>query len=146
MKVKILIVDDEIEICKMLSRHFRYIGYEVDTASNGIEATEKLAQSSFQVVISDIVMPKMDGVGLLRVLKKQYPMIHIIMITGYVTLEHALSCMRLGADTCVFKPLEDVTELEDAVVNAVNALKRWQEKLKMLKAMNPAVPGGLHGR
>lgn len=146
MKVKILIVDDEIAICEMLSRHFRYIGYEVDMASNGAEAMEKLAQSSFQVVISDIVMPKMDGVELLRALKKQYPMIHIIMITGYVTLKNALSCMRLGADTCVFKPLEDLTELEDAVVNAVNALKQWQEKLIMLKAMNPAVSGGLHGR
>ena len=146
MKVKILIVDDEIEICEMLSRHFRYIGYEVDMAFNGVEAMEKLAQSSFQVVISDIVMPKMDGVELLRALKKQYPMIHIIMITGYVTLENALSCMRLGADTCVFKPLEDLTELENVVVNAVNALKQWQEKLKMLKAMNPTVSGSLHGR
>lgn len=146
MKAKILIVDDEIEICEMLSRHFRYVGYDVDTAFNGIEAMEKLAENSFQVVISDIVMPKMNGVELLRAVKKQYPMIHIVMITGYVTLENALSCMRLGADTCVFKPLEDLTELEDAVAGAVNVLKQWQEKLKMLKAMNPTVAGGRHGR
>ena len=145
MKVKILIVDDEIEICNMLSRHFRYIGYEVDTASNGAEAIEKLDKSNFRVVISDIIMPKMDGVELLRAIKKEYPMAHVIMMTGYVTLENGLSCMRHGADTCVFKPLEDLTELEDAVVSAVNALKQWQEKLKMLKTMNPVVPGGRHG-
>jgi len=145
MKVKLLIVDDEIEICEMLSRHFRYIGYDVDTASNGVEALEKLSQSSFQVVISDIVMPKSDGVELLRAIKKQYPMVHTVMITGYVTLENALACMRLGADTCVFKPLEDLTELEDAVASAVKALKQWQEKLKMLKAMNPTVSGAYHG-
>ncbi len=137
-------MDDEIEICNMLSRHFRYIGYEVDTASNGVEALEKLAVSSFQVVISDIVMPKMDGVELLRAIKKQYPMIHIVMITGYVTLENAFSCLRHGADTCVFKPLEDMSELENAVASAIKALKQWQEKLKMLKAMNPA--GCYHGK
>lgn len=146
MKVKILVVDDEIEICQMLSRHFSYIGYEVDSASNGFEAMEKLAESSVQVVISDIVMPKMDGVKLLRAIKNHYPMIHTIMITGYVTLDNALSCMRLGADTCVFKPFEDLTELEDAVANAVKALKQWKKKLKMLKTMNPEIQGACNGR
>jgi len=144
VKVRILIVDDEVEICEMLSRHFRYIGYDVETANDGRQAMEKLAESIFQVVISDIVMPKMDGVELLRTIGKQFPMIHVVMITGYVTLDNALSCMRLGADTCVFKPLEDLTELEDAVTNAVSALKLWQEKLKMLRTMNP-IAGGRHG-
>ena len=144
MKVRILIVDDEVEICEMLSRHFRYIGYDVETANDGRQAMEKLAESIFQVVISDIVMPKMDGVELLRTIGKQFPMIHVVMITGYVTLDNALSCMRLGADTCVFKPLEDLTELEDAVTNAVSALKLWQKKLKMLRTMNP-IAGGRHG-
>ena len=146
MKVKILIVDDELEICNMLSRHFRYLGYHVDTAANGLEAMEKLGASSLQVVISDIVMPKMDGIELLRAMQKQYPMVHTIMITGYVTLENALACMRLGADTCVFKPLEDLSELEQAVQQAVMSLKHWQEKLKMLRAMNPTVSGDCHGR
>ena len=145
MKVKILVVDDEIEICEMLSRHFRYIGYEVDTANNGVEALKKLEKNNFQVVISDIVMPKMDGVDLLRAIKKECPMVHVIMITGYVTLENALSCMRHGADTCVFKPLEDMADLEDAVASAVHALKQWQEKLKILKLMNPVVSGDNHG-
>ena len=90
-------------------------------------------------------MPRMNGVELLRIVRQQYPMIHSIMVTGYVTLDNALSCMRLGADTCVFKPLEDLTELEQAVEFAVNRLKRWQEKLKMLQAMNPALSGETHG-
>jgi DNA-binding NtrC family response regulator len=68
------------------------------------------------------------------------------MITGYMTLENALGCMRHGADTCVFKPLEDLTELEEAVEFAVGRLKRWQDKLRMLQAMNPAVSGELNGR
>jgi CheY-like chemotaxis protein len=146
VKARLLIVDDEPEICEMLSRHFRYIGFHVDTASDGIEALEKLAKARTEVIISDIVMPQMDGVELLRTIQQQYPMIHTIMITGYVTLENALACMRHGADTCVFKPLEDLTELEEAVEFAVGRLKRWHEKLRMLQAMNPAVSGDPHGR
>ena len=146
MKARLLIVDDEPEICEMLSRHFRYLGFHVDTASDGIEALEKLAKARTEVIISDIVMPQMDGVELLRTIRQQYPMIHTIMITGYVTLENALACMRHGADTCVFKPLEDLTELEEAVEFAVGRLKRWHEKLRMLQAMNPAVSGDPHGR
>ena len=146
MNARLLIVDDEAEIREMLSRHFRYLGFQVDTACDGIEAMEKLGQARTEVVISDIVMPRMDGVELLRAVRQQYPMIHTIMITGYMTLENALGCMRHGADTCVFKPLEDLTELEEAVEFAVGRLKRWQDKLKMLQAMNPAVSGGPHGR
>lgn len=145
MSAKLLIVDDEQEIRDMLSRHFQYLGFQVETACDGIEAIEKLAQERTEVIISDIVMPRMNGVELLRIVRQQYPMIHSIMVTGYVTLDNALSCMRLGADTCVFKPLEDLTELEQAVEFAVNRLKRWQEKLKMLQAMNPALSGETHG-
>lgn len=146
MKSRILIVDDEVEICYMLSRHFRYLGYEVDTAMDGLAALDKLAKSSFQVVILDIVMPKVNGVDILRTIKQQYPMIHVVMITGYVTLENALSCMRLGADTCVFKPLEDLTELQQAIANAVQSLKLWQEKLKTLQAMSPKYVGETYGK
>ena len=145
MKVKLLIVDDEAEICDMLSRHFRYQGYDVETAENGIEALEILDQASYQVVISDIAMPKMTGVQLLEAIRQQHPMIHCIMMTGFVTLENALACMQQGADTCIFKPFESLVELQSAVEDAVRALKRWQEKLKMLQAMNPTLKGGRHG-
>ncbi len=146
MKSRILIVDDEVEICYMLSRHFRYLGYEVDTAMDGTMALEKLARSSFQVVILDIVMPKTNGVDVLRTIKQQYPMVHVVMITGYVTLENALACMRLGADTCVFKPLEDLTELQQAIADAVKSLKSWQEKLKTLQVMSPKYAGDVYGK
>ena len=146
MKARLLIVDDEAEIRDMLSRHFRYLGFQVDTACDGIEAMQKLARTRTEVVISDIVVPRMDGVELLRTARRQYPMIRFIMITGYVTMENALACMRHGADTCVFKPIEDLVELEEAVEFAVVWLKRWQKKLKMLQEMYPAVSGGTYGR
>lgn len=138
MKARILIVDDEQCILKALSRHFRYLRYDIDTANNGQEALDKLADSKFDVVISDIQMPVMSGVDLLRRIRKEYPMIRTIMTTGYVTLENGLACLRQGADTVIFKPIEDLTELEEAVKNAVRYLEHWQEKLKMLRELKRA--------
>ena len=62
----ILIVDDEVEIQQMLARHFTYLGYAVVTASNGVEALQKLGKQKFDILISDIMMPEMTGVELLR--------------------------------------------------------------------------------
>lgn len=136
MKVKLLVVDDEADIREMLSRHFRYQGYDVETAEDGVVALEKLDQANYQVVISDIMMPRMTGVQLLEAIRQQHPMVHVVMMTGYVTLENALACMQQGADTCIFKPIEDMAELQTAVEEAVARLKNWQQKLKMLKGMS----------
>ncbi len=144
MKVRLLIVDDEADIRNMLSRHFRDHGYDVGVAEDGVVALELLEQASYQVVISDIAMPQMTGVQLLETIRQQYPMIHIIMMTGYVTLEKVLACMRQGADTCILKPIENLVEMQTAVEDAVHSLKRWQEKLKVLQAMNPTIREGLH--
>ena len=135
MSARILIVDDEVEICEMLSRHFEFLGYDVDSAAGAGEALEKLQAQRTEVVISDIVMPGINGVDLLKIIRNLYPMTHVIMITGYVTLDNALACMRRGADTCVFKPLADLGELEEAVGRAIKDLRRWQEKFHLLRSI-----------
>ena len=119
----------------MLSRHFRMLGYSAVVAGGVNEALSLLAERSFDVVISDIMMPGMSGVELLREISHQYPMTRVIMITGYVTLENALACMRLHADTCVFKPLSDLAELEGAVEKAMEALESWRLKFLELQGM-----------
>jgi len=133
--MKILIVDDEKEIRKMLKRHYTFKGFHVETANNGVHALEILDSQRIDIVISDIMMPEMDGIELLRNIRSQYPMIRPIMITGYVTLQNAMAAMRLQAETCIFKPLEDLSELDDAVHLAGNRLKNWQEKFRILKGM-----------
>jgi CheY-like chemotaxis protein len=80
-------------------------------------------------------MPVMDGIELLRAVRRDYPMIHTIMITGYVTMENVLACMRHGADTLVFKPLEDLALLDQAIVHAVESIKHWTELMKELHGM-----------
>jgi len=134
-KPKLLIVDDEADIANTLASHFSFCGYETDTASNGKEALRKLAVNSVEVVITDIKMPEMDGIDLLREIKLLYPMIRVIVITGYVSLENFFAVFRHGADRCCFKPLNDLTELDAAVERAIDDLKTWQRKLKELNRL-----------
>ena len=142
MKIRLLVVDDDSGIRDVISRHFRFLGFEVEVAESGNEALEKMGTAKMDIVISDIVMPGMDGVEFLRAIKTQYPMTHVIMITGYVSLDNALTCMRLGADTAIFKPIEDFAELEEAVQNAVRSVKTWLNILNRLREMKPEVVEG----
>ena len=137
MSVRILIVDDEEEIRNMLDRHFSLMDYTVETAGNGKEALDVLNNKRIDIVITDILMPEMNGIELLEYLHDDLPMVHAIVITGYVTLENALACMRLGARSFIFKPLQDLEELEEAVKASEKALRTWQAKLRQLRGMKP---------
>lgn len=143
MALKLMIVDDELEIREMLSRHFRFQGYDVKTAQHGKEALEIISETKIDIVISDIRMPIMDGVDLCRKLRADYPMTRVIMITGYVTLENAMACMRQGADNCVFKPFQDLKELESAVERSAQTIGIWVGILKELAGAKKN--GALHG-
>ena len=134
-KPKVLIVDDEADIADTLASHFKFIGYDTDTAANGKEALAKLGVDGAEVVITDIKMPVMDGIDLIREIKLLYPMIRVVVITGHVTLENLFAVFRLGADRCCFKPLVDLAELDTAVARAVDDLKTWQLKLKELNSL-----------
>jgi DNA-binding NtrC family response regulator len=139
MDKTLLVVDDEPDIQDALFRHFRFLGYNVFRAHSGREALDVLAGNRISVLISDIRLKEeeMSGVELLKTVKREYPMVHVVMITGYVTQDNVLSCMRHGADTCVFKPWPDLTELERAVNDAVTSIRTWKQKLHQLHDMKP---------
>ncbi|MBD3316835.1 MAG: response regulator [Chitinivibrionales bacterium] len=136
-KGNLLIVDDEEDIRTSLRRHFSFLGYRVSVAEGGAEALEILEQERIDVVVSDIMMPGMDGSELLKAIKKDWPTIRVVIITGYVTLGNLLEVFRHGAETCVYKPLSDLSELEGAIERSFETLRIWQRKLKELKAMDP---------
>ena len=138
MAINLLVVDDEESISDMLARHFTLMDYDVTTASNGKEALEVLSRKRIDIVITDILMPEMNGIEFLERLRIDSPMVCAIVITGYVTLENALNCMQLGAENFIFKPLEDLTELEEAVKKAELRLKTWQRKLRELRGLKSA--------
>ena len=135
MKGNLLIVDDEAEIREMLKKHFSFKAYQVYTAENGQDALNILDSTKIDIVISDIVMPIVDGVELLRSIRQEYPMIRVIMITGYVTMNNLLECMQLQADTVVYKPFKKLDELNLAVDTAQEQLAIWKKKLLELQGM-----------
>ena len=132
MNLKLLVVDDELDIREMLSRHFRYLGYKVVEAANGQEALEILAKEKIDIVISDILMPVMPGTELCSSIRAEYPLTQVIMMTGCVKLDMAMTCLRHGAAEMIFKPL-NMDELEQAVQRCVERIQRWATLLANLR-------------
>jgi len=103
---KILIVDDEEIIRESLSYILRSEGFDVDEAEDGEIALEKISGGSFALVISDIKMPKMDGITLLQKVTNLQPETFFILITAFGSLETAVNALRAGAYDYIMKPLE----------------------------------------
>lgn len=135
---RLLIVDDEPEIRDLLRRHFRYAGLDVRAAKDGFDALEAMAEQVPDVVVTDIQMPRMNGIQLLERVRAEHPAVHVIIITGYVTPSNILACMRRGAATAVFKPLQDLTKLEIAIEGAIGSIVGWWEILRDLGDLKQA--------
>jgi DNA-binding NtrC family response regulator len=103
-KAKVLVVDDEEIVLKSCRRILEGEGHQVFTALSGKKAFEILASQPIDIVITDIKMPEMDGMELLERMKKEYPDVLVIMITGYSTVQSAVQAMKLGAFDYIPKP------------------------------------------
>jgi DNA-binding NtrC family response regulator len=115
---KILVVDDEEHVRVLFSRVLQKEGYEVDCASSGNEAIDKLAKDSFDLVVTDLKMDGIDGLDLVRKGKTVNKGLPFILITGYGTAHMAVSAAKEGADVFLMKPI-DMTELKSAVKKAL---------------------------
>lgn len=102
--IKILIIDDEQGILDLLSFELRSRGYEVVAVTNGQEGLEKIKKENFNIVISDVKMPKINGLQVLEIIKKINPSIEVIMTTGFGTIDIAVDCMKKGAYDFISKP------------------------------------------
>ena len=101
---RILVVDDEEIVRLSCQRVLTEEGYEVQTRLSGPEALRLLAEELFDVAIVDLKMPGMDGIEVLQAIKRDYPHIPVIMITGYATVESAVEAMKSGAFDYLPKP------------------------------------------
>lgn len=141
MRVRILVVDDDAGVREMIVRHLRFTGYEVAEAVDGADALGRVAQERFDIVVTDLRMPNLDGVDLIRRVRAEQPLIRIIAVTGQVTLAHAMDCLRHGAETLLLKPL-DLGKLESAIERAIATEQRW---LDLLRDLNRLKPDAGHG-
>lgn len=110
---RILIVDDNDSICKMLSLILENEGYEVQTACNGKEAIEKSKTTIFDLALLDIKLPDIEGTKLLNLLHETTPKMVKIIVTGHPDITNSIEALNYGADAYLVKPvhLEDLIEL-----------------------------------
>jgi DNA-binding NtrC family response regulator len=102
---KILVVDDAREVRDLMKEFLAGEGFEVSSAHNGLVASRMVGREDFDMVITDIRMPKMDGMKLLETIKRTNPQVIVIVITGYGTIDAAVRAMRLGAYEYITKPV-----------------------------------------
>jgi DNA-binding response OmpR family regulator len=101
---KIMVVDDEKQICENVEKILSKNHYEVIRATSAKEALEKMAKESFSLLISDIVMPEMNGLEFLKLVKKEWPLTKAVMMTAYASTDTAVKAIRLGALDYLSKP------------------------------------------
>ena len=109
---KILVVDDEAVIRKGLSRVLERCGYQVELSESGFSAVEKLQEENFHLVLTDLKMPGMDGIEVLKAIRVLQPEVPVVIITGYSTVDTAVEAMKNGAFDYISKPFtpEQITE------------------------------------
>jgi DNA-binding NtrC family response regulator len=119
MEKRILVVDDDQLLREFLSEALNRLGHRVDLASSGEEALERIRKDDYDVILSDIRMPSMGGMELLKTARNFLPDAKVVMMTAYGTVENAVEAMKLGAFEYVMKPFS-VDEIELVVRRAVD--------------------------
>lgn len=131
---KILVVDDEETVCQSIKKILSRKGYSVDNALNVEEAVKKINNSQFDLIITDLMMPKTNGMELLKIVRDHYPELEVIMITGYASIDSAVKATKLGASHYLPKPFTP-DELNQATEKV---LLRHKERAAEPKAKKPA--------
>lgn len=122
--IRILLVEDDKNFSFIIQSSLEQMigGYEVVTASNGKEGLEKLAQATFDVIISDIEMPVLDGITMVQQIREQYPRLAIVFISGRTQAKDVIQGYHSGADLYLKKPF--LPEELDAHIQALIKLKQ----------------------
>jgi len=122
---RILVVDDEPKMRRILEMMLRSMGHELVQAGDGVEALAAIEATQFDLVLTDLRMPRMDGIGLLRELRQRGENIPVIVLTAYGTIESAVEAMKHGASDYIIRPFEiEAVELAVTRSLAISAVQR----------------------
>ena len=128
---RILVVDDEQKMRRLLEMALRGLGHEVVQARDGQEALEQFENQTFDLVLTDMRMPRMDGLAFLRRLREQGRDVPVVVLTAYGTVESAVEAMKLGAVDYIIRPFEMATvELAVTRALATDTVRRQNEYLR----------------
>jgi DNA-binding NtrC family response regulator len=114
---RILVLDDELIVCKRLQPVLEKKGYYVETFDQSQDALDRFRETPFQIVITDLKMKGLDGMGFLTEVKKLSPETEVIVITGFATMETAKESFRKGVFDFLAKPFK-LGEIQDVIQNA----------------------------
>jgi len=142
-KHHILIVDDEPLVRRSLGELLTFSGYAVSTASNGEEALNLLKEYNADIIIADIKMPQMGGVQLLKRVKKISRGTPVILITGYGSIESAVTAMKEGAYDYVTKPIVD-SEIKIVIERLLKQQELMEENVKLKEQLSVSQRGRFH--
>ncbi len=124
---KILIVDDEQAILRTLSTYLDLQGYDCVTFDDPLEALEWLNSNTAHIIITDLVMGKIDGLELIERLQKLGTMSQLIVMTAYSSMERAILAYRMGVNDYLLKPFNSLDEVGEVVGQASKRLGRWKK-------------------
>ncbi len=140
-QVNILVIEDEPQVRDSYLDMFSFFGYEVNAVSNGREGLALINKNGYDIVVTDLNMPEMDGLEVLQYIKKKKPYIEVIVITGFATLENAIKAMKMGAYDYVTKPV-DIEHVRIVLAKCVQQIRSKQENEELrnlneqLKSLN----------
>jgi DNA-binding NtrC family response regulator len=126
---RVLLVDDEKDFVEMLSLRLKEVEEKVTVAYSGKECLETLRNKEIDVVILDIKMPGMDGMETLREIKKRFPLVEVIMLTGHGSTETAVEGMKMGAFDYLMKP----ADFDDLTAKMEAARKRKEDQEERIR-------------
>ena len=118
--VRLLLVDDEARFVETLSKRLTARGFDVEGALGGPQALELLEARPFDVVLLDVWMPGMDGLEVLKAIRRLHPSVKVILVSGNASINAAIEGMRLGAVDYLLKPVE----IDDILVKVEDAFEK----------------------
>ena len=130
----ILIVDDERLYGDVVAQRLRQRGFAADAVSSGLEALKRLEETNtIEVVLLDLKMPLMDGIATLQLIKKQYPLVEVVMLTGDATIDSAIEAMKSGAFDYLVKPF-DIDQVIDKINAAAKRKREREAKIREVRS------------
>jgi signal transduction histidine kinase len=123
---KILVIEDEDMVRQSYDDMFSFFGYDVESVPNGREGLSRITKQDYDIVVTDLNMPEMNGIEVLKYIKKKKPYIEVIVITGYATLENAIEAMKVGAYDYFAKPV-DIEHVRIVISKCVQQIQSRKE-------------------
>ena len=133
-RLNILLAEDDLNLGEALAGFLREKGHRVDLAQNGREALEFLKKKTYPLVITDLVMPEVDGLAVLRAAKLKDKATLVVIMTGYASIDSAIEATREGAYNYLRKPFK-LQEIDIAVANAARLLALHRENQTLLQKL-----------